>query len=263
MAGRVVTITSGKGGVGKTTTTANLGIALARLGKKVVVIDADIGLRNLDIVMGLENRIVYDLVDIVEGRAKFKQAMIKHKQFPDLYMIPAAQTRDKSAISPADMVQLCNELRKEFDFILIDSPAGIERGFRNAMAPADDILIVASPDLANLRNTKNMIDTLKAARPNDRPPLYCLNQAGVPKRPEISAGEFAKAIESQPIVTIPFEPQIFGAAANNGQMIAEIAANHRTTEMFLQIAQRLTGRGEAKKPRTSFLAPLIEKLRAK
>ena len=114
-----------------------------------------------------------------------------------------------------------------------------------------------------MRNTKNIFDLLKAARPNDHMPLYCLNQVGVPKRPEINAGEFAKAIESQPVVAIPFEPQIFGAAANNGQMIAEMAANHRTTEMFLQIAQRLTGRSETKKPKGSFLTPLIEKLRAK
>ena len=122
---------------------------------------------------------------------------------------------------------------------------------------------VAAPDLANLRNTKNMFDLLRASRPNDRMPLYCLNQVGVPKRPEINASEFAKAIESQPIATLPFDPQMFGSAANNGQMIAEISANHRTTEMFLQIAQRLTGRGETKKPRGSFLSPLIEKLRAK
>jgi pilus assembly protein CpaE len=114
-----------------------------------------------------------------------------------------------------------------------------------------------------LRNTKNIFDLLKASRPNDRAPLYCLNQVGIPKRPEIPASEFAKAIESQPIAAIPFEPQMFGSAANNGQMIAEISANHRTTEMFLQIAQRLTGRGETKKPKGSFLSPLIGKLRAK
>jgi pilus assembly protein CpaE len=147
--------------------------------------------------------------------------------------------------------------------IVLDVPHQWSGWTKRALVNADDILIVACPDLANLRNTKNMFDTLKAARPNDRSPLYCLNQAGVPKRPEINTSEFAKAIESQPIVTIPFEPQIFGAAANNGQMIAEIAANHRTSEMFLQIAQRLTGRGEAKKPRSSFLSPLLEKLRAK
>jgi pilus assembly protein CpaE len=128
---------------------------------------------------------------------------------------------------------------------------------------ADDILIVASPDLANLRNTKNIFDLLKASRPNDRLPLYCLNQVGVPKRPEINSAEFAKAIESPPIVSIPFDPQMFGSAANNGQMIAEVSAGHRTTEMFLQIAQRLTGRGETKKPRGSFLTPLIDKLRGK
>ena len=136
-------------------------------------------------------------------------------------------------------------------------------GPTRALVGADDILIVAAPDLANLRNTKNIFDLLKASRPNDRTPLYCLNQVGVPKRPEINASEFAKAIESQPIAAIPFDPQMFGSAANNGQMIAEISANHRTTEMFLQIAQRLTGRGETKKPRGSFLSPLIEKLRAK
>src|SRR5215207_1590860 len=144
MGGKVITVTSGKGGVGKTTTTANLGVALARLDKKVVVIDADIGLRNLDVVMGLENRIVYDVVDVVEGRCKLRQALIKHKQFPELYLLPAAQTRDKSAISPADMIQLTDQLRKEFDFILLDSPAGIERGFRNALAPADEIIIVTN-----------------------------------------------------------------------------------------------------------------------
>src|SRR3954466_4987248 len=137
--GKVITVTSGKGGVGKTTTTSNLGVALARNNQKVVMIDADIGLRNLDIVMGLENRIVFDLVDIVEGRCKPRQAMIRHKLFPELYLIPAAQTRDKTAVSPADMIQLTDVLRDDFDFIIIDSPAGIERGFRNAVAAADEV----------------------------------------------------------------------------------------------------------------------------
>ena len=146
---------------------------------------------------------------------------------------------------------------------MLDIPHQWSGWTKRALIGADDILIVATPDLANLRNTKNLIDLLKAARPNDRPPLYCLNQVGVPKRPEISAAEFAKAIESQPVVSIPFEPQMFGSAANNGQMIAEVAPGHRATEMFVQIAQRLTGRGEAKKSRKSFLSPFIEKLRAR
>ena len=140
----------------------------------------------------------------------------------------------------------------------------VVRAYERALIGADDILIVAAPDLANLRNTKNIFDLLKTSRPNDRPPLYCLNQVGVPKRPEINAGEFAKAIESKPIASIPFDPQMFGAAANNGQMIAEISAGHRTTEMFLQMAQRLTGRSETKKPKSSLLSPLtplLEKLK--
>jgi pilus assembly protein CpaE len=154
-------------------------------------------------------------------------------------------------------------LRTTMPCIVLDVPHQWSGWTKRALIAADDILIVAAPDLANLRNTKNIFDLLKASRPNDRAPLYCLNQVGIPKRPEIPASEFAKAIESQPIAAIPFEPQMFGSAANNGQMIAEISANHRTTEMFLQIAQRLTGRGETKKPKGSFLSPLIGKLRAK
>ncbi|HNT55376.1 MAG TPA: septum site-determining protein MinD, partial [Anaerolineaceae bacterium] len=142
MAAHVVTISSGKGGVGKTTTTANIAVALAMAGQKVACIDADIGLRNLDLILGLENRIVYDLVDVVEARCRIRQAMIRDKRLPELYLIPAAQTRDKSAVSPSDMVRLCDELRQEVDWILIDSPAGIERGFRNAMAPADIVIVV-------------------------------------------------------------------------------------------------------------------------
>src|SRR5512141_3101062 len=140
MTATVATITSGKGGVGKTTTTANLAVALAMGGKKVVCIDGDIGLRNLDVVLGLENRIVYDLVDVVEGHARLRQALIKDKRLPELQLLPAAQTRDKSAVKESQMVKLCEELRREFDFILIDSPAGIEQGFKNALAPADQVL---------------------------------------------------------------------------------------------------------------------------
>ena len=159
---RVITITSGKGGVGKTTTTANIAVALAAIGGKVVCIDGDIGLRNLDVVMGLENRIVYDLVDIVEGRARLRQAMIKDKRLPELNLIPAAQTRDKAAVSPADMIKLCDELRADFDWIIVDSPAGIERGFRNAIAPADKVIIVTNPEVSAVRDADRVIGLIEA-----------------------------------------------------------------------------------------------------
>ena len=162
MSGRVVTITSGKGGVGKTTATANIGAALAAEGHKVVCLDADIGLRNLDVVLGLENRIVYDLVDIVEGRCRLRQAMIRDKRLPELYLIPAAQTRDKSAVSPSDMVRLCNELREEVDWVIIDSPAGIERGFRNAIAPADRVLVITNPEVSAVRDADRIIGLIEA-----------------------------------------------------------------------------------------------------
>lgn len=162
MSARVITITSGKGGVGKTTATANIGAALASMGKRVVCIDADIGLRNLDVVLGLENRIVYDLVDAVEGRCRLSQAMIKDKHIPDLYLIPSAQTRDKTAVSPSDMIRICDELRPDLDFILVDSPAGIERGFKNAIAPADEVIVVTNPEVSAVRDADRIIGIVEA-----------------------------------------------------------------------------------------------------
>lgn len=162
MAARVITITSGKGGVGKTTTTANLSVALGVLGQRVVAVDADIGLRNLDVLMGLENRIVYDIVDVAEGYCRLRQALIKDKHVSELYLLPAAQTRDKTAVSPEDMIRLCSQMRDDFDFILIDSPAGIERGFRNAIAPADEVLIVTTPEVAAVRDADRIIGLVEA-----------------------------------------------------------------------------------------------------
>ena len=141
----VIVITSGKGGVGKTTTSANVGTGLAVLGKRVVLIDTDIGLRNLDVVMGLENRIVYNLVDVAEGNCRMKQALIRDKRYPNLYLLPAAQTRDKSAVTPEQMIKLTDDLKDDFDYILLDCPAGIEQGFYNAIAGADRALVVQCP----------------------------------------------------------------------------------------------------------------------
>lgn len=160
---KVIVITSGKGGVGKTTSTANIGTALSLSGKKTVVIDADIGLRNLDVVMGLENRIVYDLVDVVEGRCKIKQAMIKDKRFDNLYLIPAAQTRDKDAVKPEQMKNLCESLKKDFDFVIIDCPAGIENGFKNAIAGADEAIVVTTPEVSAVRDADRIIGLLEAS----------------------------------------------------------------------------------------------------
>ncbi|NLX76778.1 MAG: septum site-determining protein MinD [Clostridiaceae bacterium] len=160
--GEVIVITSGKGGVGKTTTTANLGTGLALKEKKVVLIDADIGLRNLDLVMGLENRIVYDLVNVVEGTCRIKQALIKDKRFEGLFLLPAAQTRDKNAVSPEQMIRLCDDLKEEFDYILVDCPAGIEQGFKNAIAGADRAVVVTTPEVSAVRDADRVIGILEA-----------------------------------------------------------------------------------------------------
>ncbi len=160
--GEVIVITSGKGGVGKTTTTANIGTGLALQGNKVVLIDTDIGLRNLDVVMGLENRIVYDLVDVVEGSCRIKQALIKDKRYDGLYLLPAAQTRDKSAVNPEQMIKLCEELKEEYDYILIDCPAGIEQGFKNAIAGANRAIVVTTPEVSAVRDADRIIGLLEA-----------------------------------------------------------------------------------------------------
>ena len=158
----VIVVTSGKGGVGKTTTTANVGTGLAQLNKKVVLIDTDIGLRNLDVVMGLENRIVYNLVDVIEGKCRIKQALIKDKKYPNLYLLPSAQTRDKTAVSPEQMQKLLDDLKDEFDYILLDCPAGIEQGFKNVIAGADRALVVTTPEVSAIRDADRIIGLLEA-----------------------------------------------------------------------------------------------------
>jgi len=160
--GEVIVVTSGKGGVGKTTTTANIGTALALEGKSVVLVDADIGLRNLDVVMGLENRIVYDLVDVVEGVCRLKQALIKDKRFEGLYLLPAAQTKDKNAVSPDQMQKLCETLKEQFDYVIIDCPAGIEQGFKNAIAGAEKAIVVTTPEVSAVRDADRIIGLLSA-----------------------------------------------------------------------------------------------------
>ncbi len=161
--GEVIVVTSGKGGVGKTTTTANLGSALAVEGKKVCLIDTDIGLRNLDVVMGLENRIVYDIVDVVEEKCKLRQALIKDKRFPELFLLPAAQTRDKSAVNEEQMKDLTGKLKEEFDYILIDCPAGIEQGFKNAIVGADRAVVVTTAEISAIRDADRIIGLLEAS----------------------------------------------------------------------------------------------------
>lgn len=160
--GEAIVITSGKGGVGKTTTTANLGAGLSKHDKKVVVIDTDLGLRNLDVVMGLENLIVYNLVDVIEGTCRLKQALIRDKRYENLYLLPSAQTKDKTAITSGQMKKLTSELKEEFDYILLDCPAGIEQGFKNAIAAADRALIVTTPEVSAIRDADRIIGLLEA-----------------------------------------------------------------------------------------------------
>lgn len=264
--GRIIAVVGAKGGVGASTISHNVAWAIARdLAMDAVVADLDLafGTAGLDYNQDPPQGIA----DAVFSPDRVDTAFIDRllsKCTDHLSLLAAPATLDRVYDFGTDAFDaVFDTLRATMPCIVLDVPHQWSGWTKRALIGADDILIVAAPDLANLRNTKNLFDLLKAARPNDRPPLYCLNQVGVPKRPEIAAAEFAKAIESQPVVSIPFEPQIFGSAANNGQMIAEISANHKSIEMFLQIAQRLTGRSETKKQKSSLLSPLIEKLRGK
>ncbi|MGV7217779.1 AAA family ATPase [Bradyrhizobium sp. UFLA05-112] len=264
--GRIIAVVGAKGGVGASTISHNVAWAIARdLAMDAVVADLDLAFGtagldyNQDPPQGIADAVFSpDRVDTA-----FVDRLLS-KCTDHLSLLAAPATLDRVYDFGTDAFDaVFDTLRSTMPCIVLDIPHQWTGWTKRALIGADDILIVAAPDLANLRNTKNLFDLLKAARPNDRPPLYCLNQVGVPKRPEIAATEFAKAIESQPIASIPFEPQTFGSAANNGQMIAEISANHKSIDMFLQIAQRLTGRSETKKQKSSFLSPLIEKLRGK
>jgi septum site-determining protein MinD len=240
MTAKVITITSGKGGVGKTTTTANLSVALAAIGCKVVCIDGDIGLRNLDVILGLENRIVYDLVDVVEGRARLKQAMIKDKRLPDLHLIPAAQKRDKASVSPSDMIKLCNDLRAEFDFVLIDSPAGIERGFRNSIAPADQVLIVTNPEVSAVRDADRIIGLIEAEEKG--PGYLILNRI---KLDMVKRGDMLSTADVLDILAIPLigvVPEDDGVVvSSNRGAPAALDEKSRAGQAFRNIARRLKG----------------------
>ncbi len=237
---RVITVTSGKGGVGKTTTTANLGTALAMGGARVAVVDADIGLRNLDIVMGLENRIVFDLVDVVEGRARLKQALIKDKRFPDLCLLPAAQTRDKDAVSHNDMVALTNQLRAEFDFVLIDSPAGIESGFRNAIAGADEVIIVTTPEVSAVRDADRIIGMVEAFEKGH--PRLVLNRV---KTRMMKAGDMMTIEDVLQILAIDLigvvpDDETIVTSTNRGE-VAAMDKTSRAGKSFVDISRRLQG----------------------
>jgi pilus assembly protein CpaE len=264
--GRIIAVVGAKGGVGASTIAHNIGFSIARdLTLDAVVTDLDLafGTAGLDFNQDPPQGIA----EAVFSPDRIDHAFIDRllsKCTDHLSLLAAPATLDRVYDFGADAFDaIFDSLRATVPCVVVDVPHQWTGWTKQTLVSADDILIVAAPDLANLRNTKNLYDFLKAARPNDQRPLYCLNQVGVPKRPEIKAADFAKALEENPIATIPFEPQVFGAAANNGQMIAEMAANHRTAAIFRSMAQKLAGRAEPQKQRSSFLSPLIEKLMKK
>lgn len=240
MAAKIITVTSGKGGVGKTTSTANLAVALAQMGQKVICLDSDIGLRNLDVVMGLENRIVYDLVDIIEGRCRLRQAMIRDKRFEELHLIPAAQTRDKSALSPSDMVKLGEELKEEADWVIIDSPAGIERGFRNAIAPADEVIVVTNPDVSAVRDADRIIGLVEAEQKGPARLLINRLNPGMIQRGEmLDAQDILDLLAIKLIGIVPEDEQVI-VSTNTGKPVV-LEEKSKAGQAFRNIARRLMG----------------------
>ena len=258
--GRIVAVVGAKGGVGASTVAHNIAFAMARelmLDSVVTDLDLAFGTAGLDFNQDPPQGIAEAVFSPDRIDTAFVDRLLA-KCTDHLSLLAAPATLDRVYDFGADAFDsIFNSLRATVPCVVLDVPHQWTGWSKQTLIGADDILIVAAPDLANLRNTKNIYDLLKASRPNDRLPRYLLNQVGVPKRPEIKAADFAKAIEEEPVATIPFEPQLFGAAANNGQMIAEISASHRTAEIFLQLAQMLTGRAETKKSRSSLLDKLL------
>jgi len=236
-----IVITSGKGGVGKTTACANLGVALASLGHRVVLVDADIGLRNLDVVMGLENRIVYDLVDVVEGFCRLRQALIKDKRLDGLFLLPAAQTKDKTSITPDQMKQLVDQLKEEHDYILVDCPAGIEQGFKNAIAGADRAVIVTTPEVAAVRDADRIIGLLESSG-FDNPGLIVnrLRPKMVAKGDMMDIPDIIDILAITLIGVVPDDEYIV-VSTNRGEPAALTANKSRAGQAFMNIARRLLG----------------------
>lgn len=240
MACRIIVITSGKGGVGKTTTTANLAVALANEGYRVVAIDGDVGLRNLDVIMGLENRIVYTLVDVIEGTCRLNQAMIRDKRTEDLYMIPTAQSRTKDAVSAEQMLDICGQLRKEFDFVLIDSPAGIEAGFRNAAAGADEALVVTTPEVSAVRDADRIIGLLESM---EKAPISLIINRIKPdmvKRGDMLSTEDVLDILAVDLIGVVPDDESVVTSSNKGEPLT-FSNSSRATKAFLNIAKRICG----------------------
>ncbi|AJY76063.1 septum site-determining protein MinD [Paenibacillus beijingensis] len=237
--GEAIVITSGKGGVGKTTTSANLGTALALLGKKVCMVDTDIGLRNLDVVMGLENRIIYDLVDVAEGRCRLQQALVKDKRFEDLYMLPAAQTKDKNDISPEQVRDIVLELKKEYDYVIIDCPAGIEQGFRNAVAGADRAIVVTTPENAAVRDADRVIGLLEQSNISAKLVINRIQAKLVKNGEMLDVDEICQILAIDLLGVVPDDDRVI-KAANSGEPTV-MDPSSRAAIAYRNIARRILG----------------------
>ena len=237
--GEVIVVTSGKGGVGKTTTVANIGTGLAMLDKRTVVVDTDIGLRNLDVILGLENRIVYNLVDVINGKCRLKQALIKDKRHPELYLLPSAQTKDKSAVSPEQMIKLTEELREEFDFVLLDCPAGIEQGFRNAIAGADKALVVTTPEVSAIRDADRIIGLLEADGIQDIHLIINRLRPDMIARGDMMSVEDVVEIRAVNLIGSILDDEQIVIAANQGEPFS--GRNSQAEEEYRNICRRLLG----------------------
>ena len=238
--GESIVITSGKGGVGKTTTTANIGTALAALGKKVVVVDGDTGLRNLDVLLGLENRIVYTIIDVIEGRCRLKQGLIKDKRFQHLCLLPTAQTKDKNDISPQEMLKIVNELKQEFDYVLIDSPAGIEQGFENAVIGADRAIVVVNPEITSVRDADRVIGKLDAKGLEKHGVIINrLNYEMTKNGDMLDVPDIIETLSIELLGVVPDDKNIT-VSTNKGEPIV-LEENAYAGQAFKNIAKRVTG----------------------
>ena len=237
--GEVIVVTSGKGGVGKTTTVANIGTGLAMLNKKTVVVDTDIGLRNLDVILGLENRIVYNLVDVINGSCRMKQALIKDRRYPDLFLLPSAQTKDKSAVSPEQMIKLTDELREEFDYVLLDCPAGIEQGFRNAIAGADKAIVVTTPEVSAIRDADRIIGLLEAEELKKIELVINRIRMDMVKRGDMMSVEDVVDILAIDLIGVVPDDESIVIATNEGEPL--VGSDTQAGKAFANICHRVLG----------------------